>query len=181
MVRKCKSYSRSRAEPRSNQKTGERGGSQGLTHRLHFPPWEFWNSVRQRTGQSTFLIGRQGVSGCKGIPSVVLLLATSYPIRVIFVPSLLLYIQNVSRTRSRNQKKTLTVLTLSYFSKLIRIIHTFMTCTLSMFYIQKMQKNSKWNVLVMVVCMIRIILEKLAQNSEWYYADFRPVRRPSSS
>ena len=36
VVRKCKSYSRSRAEPWSNQKTGERGGGQGSTHRLHF-------------------------------------------------------------------------------------------------------------------------------------------------
>ena len=45
-----------------------------------------------------------------------------------------------------NKKKRLTVLTLSYFSTLIRtihLIHTFMTCTLSMFYLQKMQKKFK--------------------------------------
>lgn len=87
VVRKYKSYSRARAEPRSNQKTGERGGGQGLMHCLHSTRTrEFWNSVRQRTGQSTFLTGRQGVSGYKGIPLVVFLLATSYLIRVIFVP-----------------------------------------------------------------------------------------------
>ena len=35
VVRKYKSYSLARAEPRSNQKTGERGGEQGLMHCLH--------------------------------------------------------------------------------------------------------------------------------------------------
>ena len=85
VVRKYKSYSLARAEPRSNQKTGERGGEQGLMHCLHSTPREFGHSVRQRTGQSTFLTGPQGVSGYKGMPSVVFLLATSYLIRVIFV------------------------------------------------------------------------------------------------
>ena len=41
VVRKYKSYSRARAEPRSNQKMGERGGGQGLMHCLHSTPREF--------------------------------------------------------------------------------------------------------------------------------------------
>ena len=41
VVRKYKSYSRARAEPRPNQKTGERGGGQGLMHCLHSTPREF--------------------------------------------------------------------------------------------------------------------------------------------
>ena len=181
VVRKYKSYSLARAEPRSNQKTGERGGEQGLMHCLHSTPREFGHSVHQRTGQSTFLTGRQGVSGYKGIPSVVFLLATSYLIRVIFVRRTTLYLKRfkikVKWTKKRHSLFWRYPIFPHWYGPYIPSWLVHCQC----FTFKRCKKNSKWNVLVMEVCMVRIILEKLDQNSECCYADFRPVRRPGSS